>query len=282
MISFLLVLLALSAGSAALSPVAIATPRAGALAAATAEISLRPPPGLRSRSLGYAWDGELERGLKIHESDYVRYVGEYAPGGNFYGTWELVQLLERAARRVTFRLPGARLSLGELSRESGGHIDGHRSHQSGRDADVGFYMTRADGQPYYTYAFAEMDARGRGLPPNQYLRFDDARNWELVAKLLADGDARVQYVFVATYLRQRLLDEAARRHAPAVLIERAKAALVQPAHGNPHRSHFHVRIYCAPADRRVCEDRAPFWPWYPGTPPGGQFTAFGHPGRAEP
>jgi penicillin-insensitive murein endopeptidase len=259
----------------ALRPIAAATPGMSGIAAAAAEISLRPPPGLRSRSLRFAWDGKLERGLQLHESEYVRYVGEYAAKGNFYGTWELVQLLERAARRVAFRLPGAKLSIGELSREAGGRIDGHRSHESGRDVDVGFYLTRADGSAYYTYAFAEMDARGRGLPPNQYLRFDDGRNWELVSKLLADGDARVQYVFVASHLRQRLLDEAVRRNAPTAVIERAKVALVQPVHGNPHRSHFHVRIYCAPADRGVCEDRAPFWPWYPGTPPGGQYTPLG-------
>jgi penicillin-insensitive murein endopeptidase len=258
-----------------LSPIATANPRAGKLTAATAEISLRPPAGLRSRSLGYPWSGGLDRGLPLHESDYVRYVGEYAAGGRFYGTWELVQLLERAARRVAFRVPGAKLSLGELSREKGGRIDGHRSHESGRDVDIGFYTTRADGNPYYAYAFAEIDDRGRGVPPNQYLRFDDARNWELVAKLLSDGDARVQYIFVASYLRQRLLTEAVRRGAPSVLIERAKAALMQPARGNPHRSHFHVRIYCAPADRELCHDRAPFWPWYPGTPPGGQFTPLG-------
>ena len=143
----------------------------------SAEVDLRPPPGLRSRSLRYPWDGQLSRGLRLPESEYVRYVGEYAPAGRFFGTWELVQLLERGARRVAFRLPGARLSVGELSRPGGGRVDGHRSHESGRDVDVGFYVTNTDGKPIYSYAFADFDARGRGVAPNQYLRFDDARNW---------------------------------------------------------------------------------------------------------
>jgi penicillin-insensitive murein DD-endopeptidase len=239
---------------------------------APAEIDLRPPPGMRSRSLRFAWDGRLLKGMAVRQSEYVRHVGEYAPNGRFYGTWELVQLVERAARRVAFRMPGAKLSIGELSRDGGGRIDGHRSHESGRDVDIGFYTTLENGTPHYTFAFADFDHRGRGVPPNQYLRFDDARNWELVAKLLSDGDARVQYIFVGAHLKHRLLAEAVRRRAPAAVIERARAALVQPARGHPHRNHFHVRIYCAPSDRALCHDRAPFWPWYPGTPPGGVFT----------
>lgn len=245
--------------------------------AEAAEIDLRPPPGMRSRSLRYPWDGQLSRGMRVKESEYVRYVGEYAPAGRFYGTWELVQLLERAARRVAFRLPGARLSLGELSRPGGGRVDGHRSHESGRDVDVGFYVTGADGKSMYTYAFADFDARGRGVAPNQYLRFDDARNWELVAKLLTDGEARVQHVFVASHLKQRLLEEARRRRASDALIARAKTVLAQPGHGHPHANHFHLRIYCAPADRGLCHDGPPYWPWYPGTPPGGVFTRLGSP-----
>jgi penicillin-insensitive murein endopeptidase len=281
-IAYSLAVLALGSSSLALTPIAVADPNAAQAEPSASELSLRPPPGMRSRSLRFPWQGELVRGLSLRESDYVHHLGEYAAAGNFYGTWELVQLLERAARRVAFRVPGAKLSVGELSRESGGRIHGHRSHESGRDVDVGFYLMRADGNPYYTYSFAEMDARGRGVAPNQYLRFDDARNWELIAKLLSDGDARVQYVFVASYLRERLLAEAERRHAPRAVIERAKVALVQPVRGNPHRSHFHVRIYCAPADESVCHDRAPFWPWYPGSPPGGQFTPFGAATAAAP
>jgi murein endopeptidase len=52
------------------------------------------------------------------------------------------------------------------------------------------------------------------------------------------------------------------------VIARAEALLIQPSHGHPHRNHFHVRIYCPPADRPACEDREPFHPWYPGTAPG--------------
>ncbi len=215
----------------------------------------------RSRSQGYPFQGRLQRGVQLRESRYLRHVTEYAAAGNHYGTWELVQLLERAAYRVSRRLPGAKLSVGELSREGGGRIPGHASHQNGRDADVSFYMLDGRGRPHEPFAFAAFDANGRGTGPNRGLTFDDARNWELVAKLVADGDARIQFIFVANHLKQRLLREGRRRGAPASVLARAERVLVQPAEGNTHENHFHVRIYCSPGNRPACRDRAPFHPW---------------------
>lgn len=226
------------------------------------------PKALRkSRSVGLPWKGKLERGVKLEPSRDVRYVTEYASGQNFYGTWELVQLLVRAAHRVSHRLPGAKLSVGELSAERGGNLGGHASHESGRDVDIGFYMLDAAGRPYNAYAFAQFDGRGKALPPNQGLQLDLARNWELVARLVTDGDARVQFIFVAPEIRALLLAEGRRRGASEVVLNRAARVMVRPGEKHPHGNHFHVRVYCGPADRPRCEDRPPFWPWYPGKPP---------------
>lgn len=218
----------------------------------------------RSISVGFPWRGKLVRGWQLRQSDYVHYTGEYRANGHFFGTWELVQLLERAARRVAFRHPGARLSVGELSARHGGRLSGHRSHENGRDVDIAFYMTNASGTSVQSWSFGNVGRDGRGTGANAHLRFDDARNWELVSKLVADGDARVQRIFVANTIQARLLAEARRRAAPEILIERAKHVMVEPTHGHPHRNHFHVRIYCAPADQRICRDNPPYWPWYPG------------------
>jgi penicillin-insensitive murein endopeptidase len=200
--------------------------------------------------------------VKLEESAFVRYTGEYRERGSFWGTWELVQLVERAAYRVARRLPGARLSVGELSAQRGGDIGDHGSHENGRDVDIAFYMVDGRGRPIEPYAFADFRADGTALPPNEGLVFDDARNWELVAKLVADGDARIQFIFVAHEIERRLLAEGVRRGAPGVVLSRAEAVMAQPS-GHPHRNHFHVRIYCAPADRPACQDRPPFHPWYP-------------------
>ena len=217
-----------------------------------------------SRSIGLPFDGRLRNGVLLRESAHLRYTTEYREAGNFYGTWELVQLIERAAYRVHRRLPGARLSVGELSARNGGRIPGHASHQNGRDVDLSFYMTDSGGRTFDPFAFARFKGNGEGRPPNQSLRFDDARNWELVSKLVADGDARVQYIFVGAAIRDRLLREGRRRGAPASVLDRATRLLAQPASGHRHDNHFHVRIYCSPANRPACRDQGPAHPWYPG------------------
>ncbi len=221
----------------------------------------------RSRSVGLPFEGRLLRAVHAEPNDFLRYTGEYTAGDNFWGTWELVQLIERAAYRVHQRAPGAKLSIGELSAHSGGDIEGHASHENGRDADLAFYMLDGRGRPVEPYGFAEFRADGTARPPNEGLVFDDIRNYELVKKLLTDGDARVQYIFVAQPIKRRILAEARRQNTSASVLERMETAMVQPAAGDPHRDHFHVRIYCAPADRPACEDRSPFHAWYPGTPP---------------
>jgi len=239
-------------------------------------------PGARdlptnSRSVGLPFSGRLRRGVRVVESDFLRYTGEYRQSSNFWGTWELVQLVERAAYRVHQRAPGAKLSIGELSSESGGDVDGHASHENGRDVDLAFYMLDGRGNPVEPFGFANFRADGTALPPNEGLVFDDRRNFELVKKLLTDGDARVQYIFVAQSLKRRIVAEARRQGTSGRVLERMEAAMVQPAGGHPHRNHFHVRIYCAPADRPACEDRSPFHAWYPGTPPASRASLFGGP-----
>lgn len=232
-----------------------------------ARVPTLPSALKRSRSLGYAWRGRLLRGVKVSPTAHLRHVPEYVPTGHFFGAFQLVQLLHRAAQRVSVRLPGARLSVGELSAEGGGNLAGHASHESGRDVDLGFYMLDGREKPYHGFAFASFDGRGRGRAPNQGLRFDVARNWELVARLVTDGEARVQYIFVSESLRALLLQYAEQQAVAKVVRDRVARVMVRPPDRHPHDNHFHVRVYCGPHERPKCQDEAPYWPWYPGDPP---------------
>lgn len=197
--------------------------------------------------------------------------------GNHHGTPELVGALTRAASLVAAQAPRAMLTVGELSAAGGGEIDGHRSHENGRDVDVGFYLRTASGEPVRRDHFEDVGRSGQVVvrgKPDADVHFDDARNWDFVEALLRDPKARVQYVFVGRWLRARLLAEAASRHVSPLLLERASHTLLEPAEGDPHRDHFHVRLFCADRDRTPdaaggpqCRDKAPYWPWLPGLSP---------------
>jgi penicillin-insensitive murein endopeptidase len=96
-----------------------------------------------------------------------------------------------------------------------------------------------------------MDRQGRARSGSGQL-FDDYRNWLLVQLWMKDTRAKIMYVFVASHLRQRLLDFARARPAFAKYVERASTFLRQPSNPSAHDDHFHVRIACPDRQRALC------------------------------
>jgi penicillin-insensitive murein endopeptidase len=208
------------------------------------------PASKHPLSVGSPTEGHLEGGARLDESAHLRFL----PGHNRrWGLPHLVSMLDRGAARVRKQFPGSVLAVGDLSRRGGGDVSGHHSHESGRDADVGFYVLNAAGKSVAPGRFVTFDEQGRA--PGG-LRFDDARNWALVASWLNDPQARVSHVFVAAHLRDRLLAHARQHKVPPALRNRAALALMQPKHGLPHDNHFHVRIACPGEQRGVCVEYA--------------------------
>jgi len=210
----------------------------------------RAPPG---RSIGSPTDGHLEGGARLADAPYLRIVPAYSSGDNRWGLEPLVGLIDGAAKTVRKQYPDAVLSVGHLSRKGGGDLERHASHESGRDADIGFYVKNHVGKPIYADHFVAFKGDGTATSwPGA--RFDDARNWALVAALVGDGRAHITHIFVTTELRQRLLDYAARIGAPPGLRSRAAEVMAQPKGALPHDDHFHVRIAC-PQGMQQCVEQ---------------------------
>jgi penicillin-insensitive murein endopeptidase len=207
------------------------------------------------RSVGSPTEGHLVGGAHLDETGYLRIVPADAAGDVRWGLEPLVGMIDRSARAVRRQFPDAVTSVGHLSREGGGEIDRHRSHESGRDADIGFFVRTSTGKPLVASHFVPFRADG-SAPTWPGAVFDDARNWALVASLLADPEAHVTHVFVAMPLRARLLAYAERVGVPSSLRVRAAELMQQPRGALPHDDHFHVRIGC-PAHMTGCvEDPA--------------------------
>jgi len=201
--------------------------------------------------MGWANRGALEHGRALTEGDGIRFL----PGRTLhFGTEELVGLLERVGAELR-RRQGARVTVGDLSARHGGPVVRHRSHQSGRDADVCFfarwYSARGQGAPVDLDDYVSFDRNGRSLD-GRYV-FDTARNWALLDAILTDRRVRVERIFISAPLRQRLLAYGREHGADGSLVDRAALTLLQPRGVSPHDNHFHVRIDC-PADDAQCRD----------------------------
>jgi penicillin-insensitive murein endopeptidase len=214
------------------------------------------PAALRfGRSIGSPTEGHLIGGTHLQETEYLRIEPADTAGDVRWGLEPLVSMLDRAGRTVRRQYPGAVLSVGHLSRIGGGEVDQHRSHESGRDADVGFFVRSTSGKQLQPTHFVPFRGDGTaGSWPGAY--FDDAKNWALVTALVNDPEAHVTHVFVAAPLRARLLAYA--EHAGASQATRLRAAelMQQPRGALPHDDHFHVRIGC-PAHMSGCVENPP-------------------------
>ena len=98
---------------------------------------------------------------------------ELVSPGLSWGTKETVDALAHAIDAVAARFPNTpKAFIGNISARQGGHLPPHVSHQSGRDVDLGYYLT--EGHRWYATA--------------NRTNLDRARTWHLVRTLLADSD----------------------------------------------------------------------------------------------
>jgi penicillin-insensitive murein endopeptidase len=191
----------------------------------------RDPAALGPLSIGTPDAGLLLNPLPFPEGPYwkVRDPRES------WGTDETIGFIVTAVEAVEARYPGSpRLVIGDLSNPNGGRLNRHRSHQAGRDADIGFYYRRGQVDSF-------LIARKRDL--------DLPRTWTLVRALLTDTD--VERVFVDRSLIGLLYQEAVAegegRRWLADVFGRLPGEKGIIQHERRHKDHLHVRFYNARA-----------------------------------
>ncbi|HEY1554143.1 MAG TPA: penicillin-insensitive murein endopeptidase [Kofleriaceae bacterium] len=95
-------------------------------------VEIRGP--VRGQSVGAPWNGYLRDAARLPDGDgYV-----IRRPWRAFGTRTTVDYVLRAITDLRERFPDAHVfAIGDLSAEHGGPITEHRSHQTGRDADIG-------------------------------------------------------------------------------------------------------------------------------------------------
>ena len=227
-------------------------------------------------SVGVPHHGVLTNGRELPKqgTGYVRYRPR---GAHYFGTPHLIDTLEQAAAAVWHARPGgAPLVVGDLAGRHGGKISRHRSHRTGRDADLLFYVTTPAGAPVPSPGFIKFGPDGLAPIPghdDDYVRFDIERNWLLVKELVASEGVGVQWLFVSRPLEALLIDYALARDEDLALVWAAENVLHQPGDSAPHDDHFHLRVSCTAAEAVTgCEGGGPYWPWLPELPTLGPLT----------
>jgi penicillin-insensitive murein endopeptidase len=208
--------------------------------------------------VGSPTSGQLFNGERLEDSPALRVCPAFARGDVRWGVDSFVRALSRAARVVRSKHEGSVLNVGHLSRLGGGDVERHVSHESGRDADVGFYVRGPSGRSVLLDRFVAFGPDGKARDGSGH-SFDDARNWLFVRTLLEDPTIRVTNIFVAKALRARLLVHASRVGEPSALRVRAANVLSEPRGVLPHDDHFHVRVGCAPYMQACVEYAQPRW-----------------------
>ena len=125
-----------------------------------------------AQSVGSPNSGRLVEGMRLRSTSHLA----LREGAHTWGLPALVRLLREAGEQVGRKHSGAVIFVGDMSARNGGPIAGHNSHQSGRDVDVGFFITNSKGKPVNVKRFVAFDPDGRAREPT-WARFDDARNW---------------------------------------------------------------------------------------------------------
>ncbi len=187
----------------------------------------REPAELGSAALGAPNRGRLLNAVRLLDGP----GWEVVDGARSWGTEETIGYLEAALRGFRARFPGAPLVfVGDMSRRQGGWLRPHRSHQNGRDVDLG-YLYRG-GPAWYRPATRET--------------LELRQTWGLLLSVLSEGD--VEYVFIDGGVQALLREQAEREgYDPRWLdrlfggFERKTDAVVRHARG--HRTHMHVRYF---------------------------------------
>jgi len=196
-------------------------------------------PGDESESIGRANKGKLSGGERLPKgTGYLRRNSRRAYGTNLTVS-HIVSVMKKYKRAFP---EGPDFVIGDLSFKRGGYMKPHKSHQSGRDVDIG-----------YVHA----DARQRRKFQRANTRtLDVEKNWYVIEQFLETGD--VEYIFINYELQKPLYEYARKQGYSEKQLEkifqypngkRSYKATIR--HSRGHDGHMHVRFEC-PDDDKHC------------------------------
>ncbi len=188
---------------------------------------VKDPTSFGSISLGKIRGGALINGMKMPSGEgWIVRAPQFA-----WGNRETVDAISHCIKKVHSQFPDTPdLNIGHISRKRGGRFPPHRSHQNGRDVDLGYYYTSDD--IWYAHANTK--------------NLDRARTWALVRAFITDTD--VELILIDRSIQSLLREHALRIGEDPHWLDQifgGKTASMRPIirHARGHATHIHVRFY---------------------------------------
>ncbi len=158
---------------------------------------------------------------------------------NAWGTNETITALVGVFHEMHRKHPGYVAAIGDISREGGGRLPPHHSHQNGRDVDISYYI--------------EGVKKASRFPTAAPSTLDAKRTWALIDLFLKNS--QVEMILIDYSLQKPLYAEAKR----VGLSDKRLAEVFQyPAgrhvsqgiirHSAGHKNHLHIRFSCPRSD----------------------------------
>jgi murein endopeptidase len=189
------------------------------------------PDSVASLSIGKPNRGALLNAAQMPDGPHWHVVEP----DHAWGTDESIRSIVRAVSAVNDEFPASPdLYIGHLSSRRGGYLRPHRSHQSGRDADIGFYYSGGPG--WYLRGTAKT--------------LDQARTWALIKAFALDPN--VEGIFVDRSIQALLRQYAEKAGESKEFLDGIfeshlhKDRLIRHEWG--HLTHLHVRFRCPIAE----------------------------------
>lgn len=185
--------------------------------------------------VGYYSNGKLIHSTALPEKG-GGFVNLFRSRNHFWGSQGLVEIIQWAAADILHRFPqGERLQVGDLSKELGGVIERHGSHQNGLDVDFVYFRNNHREQDLNSKrGFEEEFVINGKLSKN----FDLLRNWTFFKLLVSTG--RINRMFVDPTIKEAFCDYARKYESTRQAAETLRR--LRPY--EKHADHVHVRLSC--------------------------------------
>lgn len=182
---------------------------------------------LGSISIGNPSGGRLIGGLQMPDYD----AWDIVDPEESWGTKETIDFIASAINKTRDKFPDMqKIFVGDIGKENGGHLGRHLSHQSGRDADLG-WCYRGDHR-WWT----------RGTKQT----LDLEKTWAFIKSLITETD--VELILIDRSIQQIIYQHALNSGEERVWLDKIfqfpkgdRHSLIRHARG--HKTHMHVRFY---------------------------------------